>query len=642
MADSTSTLQILLQLKDDASAAISGMGANTSSTFDSIAASAQKVGIAMIAAGTAITGFLGLAVAAAMKDQTATASLDTTLQAMQQTAQNDIANKTASAAQTVVLTTKQSLLEAEIKKTQDAIDKASVSHGAYTTAVKLTAAQQDAHNASLLTAQAHLKTYTDNLKNATVGTGDHAAKLATAQAQIASTNAAIEKLGEAHTKTTKAVSANTDTIAIDTAKLQTYKDQLAAVNLKLDDQKSKLQFATANLQDYQNQINAAAKANTDLGFTEEETKSSINTLLPIFGDVTESIKMNSIAMDLSRKSGMDLTESSKLVGLAYEGNGKALRTYGIIIKDQATPLEAINELQDQLAGQAVAYSKTNAGAMAIIRADQDKMMVQIGDQLLPIILQLTTKLSDIITKIQNWADAHPALFRAIVEATAAIGLLLIPIGTLLTMLPAIATGVGIVGTAFTALAANPIVLVIAALVALGLEIKAIVDAWQSLKDMAKQAADEMQSSADLADKANKQLASGLLTAQQAAKLQATTAQQQQASAAFQQSTSVGGMIKNGLSTLGNSTVGDLFTQFASGGIVNSPTLAMVGEAGPEAIIPLSAFNKGTSLAGAGGGGSGGNIVVNINGGNYLDQNAGRMFGNLIAREINRNLKLRTT
>ena len=46
---------------------------------------------------------------------------------------------------------------------------------------------------------------------------------------------------------------------------------------------------------------------------------------------------------------------------------------------------------------------------------------------------------------------------------------------------------------------------------------------------------------------------------------------------------------------------------AQGGIVTSPTLAMIGEAGPEAVIPLN-------RAGGMGIGGGANITVNVNGG----------------------------
>jgi hypothetical protein len=46
---------------------------------------------------------------------------------------------------------------------------------------------------------------------------------------------------------------------------------------------------------------------------------------------------------------------------------------------------------------------------------------------------------------------------------------------------------------------------------------------------------------------------------------------------------------------------------AQGGIVTGPQLAMIGESGPEAVIPLSKL-------GSMGFGGGGNITVNVNGG----------------------------
>jgi hypothetical protein len=46
-------------------------------------------------------------------------------------------------------------------------------------------------------------------------------------------------------------------------------------------------------------------------------------------------------------------------------------------------------------------------------------------------------------------------------------------------------------------------------------------------------------------------------------------------------------------------------RLAAGGIVSSPTLALIGEAGPEAVIPLSGRNAG---------GMGNNITINVNGG----------------------------
>jgi hypothetical protein len=83
------------------------------------------------------------------------------------------------------------------------------------------------------------------------------------------------------------------------------------------------------------------------------------------------------------------------------------------------------------------------------------------------------------------------------------------------------------------------------------------------------------------------------------------------------------------------------TMLASGGIVNSPTLALVGENGPEAVIPLSAFNGGNTLAGAGGIGGGGGITININGGSYLNQGGAQQIAQALATMIGRQLKLTT-
>jgi len=63
-------------------------------------------------------------------------------------------------------------------------------------------------------------------------------------------------------------------------------------------------------------------------------------------------------------------------------------------------------------------------------------------------------------------------------------------------------------------------------------------------------------------------------------------------------------------------------RLAEGGIVRRPTIAMIGEAGPEAVVPL----------GKNGGGIGGN-VVNINGGTYLSEDVAEEIGNMIIKKL---------
>lgn len=74
---------------------------------------------------------------------------------------------------------------------------------------------------------------------------------------------------------------------------------------------------------------------------------------------------------------------------------------------------------------------------------------------------------------------------------------------------------------------------------------------------------------------------------------------------------------------------------AKGGIVNSPTLAMIGEDGPEAVVPLSRRNNPDGIGLGGGGG----ITVNINVGGVTDRTdkkqLAREIGDLVRAEMAR-------
>ena len=71
-------------------------------------------------------------------------------------------------------------------------------------------------------------------------------------------------------------------------------------------------------------------------------------------------------------------------------------------------------------------------------------------------------------------------------------------------------------------------------------------------------------------------------------------------------------------------------KLAKGGIVNSPTLAIIGEAGPEAVVPLSGNNAGM----------GGTYNITVNAGGITDRTdkraLAREIGNMIQQEVSRN------
>lgn len=68
---------------------------------------------------------------------------------------------------------------------------------------------------------------------------------------------------------------------------------------------------------------------------------------------------------------------------------------------------------------------------------------------------------------------------------------------------------------------------------------------------------------------------------------------------------------------------------AEGGIVTGPTLAMIGEAGPEAVIPLSGSNAGMGM--------GSTFNITINAGGMTDRTDKRQFARQISNEIQKEL-----
>jgi len=76
-------------------------------------------------------------------------------------------------------------------------------------------------------------------------------------------------------------------------------------------------------------------------------------------------------------------------------------------------------------------------------------------------------------------------------------------------------------------------------------------------------------------------------------------------------------------------------QLAKGGIVSKPTLAMIGEDGPEAVVPLSQRNN------PGGAGMGGTYNITVNAGGITDRTdkraLAREIGNMIQQELARSI-----
>lgn len=161
-------------------------------------------------------------------------------------------------------------------------------------------------------------------------------------------------------------------------------------------------------QDNRSAILKAADAAVKLGFDDEDAALSITKFYQRTGDLTKATKLNNLAMDLARAKHLDLGSAVNLVNMAISGQGRVLSQYGITIKETASPLEALQALQKQVAGQADAFSQTFQGQMATLSVSFGNIKEAIGGALLnalmPFIQQFTAWLTDTKTQesFQKW------------------------------------------------------------------------------------------------------------------------------------------------------------------------------------------------------------------------------------------------
>lgn len=368
----------------------------------------------------------------------------------------------------------------------------------------------------------------------------------------------------------------------------------------------------------------ASKATVKLGFDDEEAAASIAKLYQRTGDMTRAIELNSLAMDLARAKNMDLATAGQMVGMVLSGNARVLKQYGIDIKEAATPMEALVDLQGKLKGQAEAYSQTFKGQLEVFHQQFQNLQEDIGVKLLPVLTELIKKVNNFVENdLQKWISKTQEIIKwlkdhkeiVIVVAGAVVGAL---IPAFIAIATTIIT-VTIPAFIAAAIALAPFMLAGAVVAGVVLGILWIIRHWELIKSKTIEIFNAIRSY--LSDVWNGitgifQSAVDYIMGKVNAFLDAVNRVKGVASGIG--STISGGMNK-ALSAIG----------LAEGGIVMRPTLAVIGEGGePEAVIPLS------KLSGVGGG-----LTVVLQGTFMTAPEMAREYGRYLADEIKRQMRI---
>jgi hypothetical protein len=339
-----------------------------------------------------------------------------------------------------------------------------------------------------------------------------------------------------------------------------------------------------------------------LGVTDDELRPAIAKLATQTGDLKKAQEGASLAMDIAAATGKPLSAVTDALAKAYGGNTKALAKLDPKLKDlvkEGLDAEgAMSVLADTFGGAATTKANTAEGQFQRLSVSLAETKETIGAALLPIV----EKVLPYLTKLGDWAANNTGAFLTIAGVIGGIAGAVLLVNGAIAAWTAITTAATAVQAAFNAvLALNPITLIV---LGIGLLIAALAAAYFKFERFRK-----------IVDSVFKFIGNAVSGSIDLIKSYFT---------------GVLGFYKamfNGIASLWNNTFGKLsfripsfvpgiggkgfdvpnIPMLAEGGFVNKATLAVIGEAGPEAVVPLS-------RAGEFGMGGGGNVTIHVNGG----------------------------
>jgi hypothetical protein len=321
---------------------------------------------------------------------------------------------------------------------------------------------------------------------------------------------------------------------------------------------------TAQIED---QISAMSRAS---GIADTEYRKSLEALVRGTKDVDLAMKDMNLVMDISTALQMDSSTVADALAKAYQGNFKALRSLtpemATMIKEGASLNEVMDVLGGTFGGATATAADTAAGKMKILSNSIGETKESIGAALLPVVEAVLP----VLNEFAAWAQDNPQAFLAIAGA---IGLVAAAI---------VATNIAMALNPFALIAAGVALLVAALVVAynkfewfrtgVNAIINGILGAFESVVNGAIM------------------MVNGIIRAYNAIPIapDIKTIQHVNLPSLGGTATQVAGRMN--------------LPRMAEGGIVSSPTLALIGEAGPEAVVPLDRMQ------------TGGGITINVTGG----------------------------
>ncbi len=315
-----------------------------------------------------------------------------------------------------------------------------------------------------------------------------------------------------------------------------------------------------------------------LGFTDDELRPALAGLSRATGSIEKAQKAAGLAMDISAAKGVSLETVTKALEKAYGGNltalGKLDPAVREMVKGGASLDEVMAKLSGTFSGSATTAANTTAGQFKRLGIAMNETKESIGTALLPVIEAALP----ILQKFGAWAQDNPGAFVAIAGAIGGVALAITAVNIAMALNP------------FSAIAAGIALLVAGVVVA--------YNKFEGFRNVVRNVVNGIASYFEF-------MVNAWITAINVV-IRGINLVKPGKDIVSLSKVSFGPVIGpegRGPSGADKSRL-DTIPAMAAGGIVNSATLALIGEKGPEAVIPLDRLGAMGNT----------NVTINVNGG----------------------------
>jgi uncharacterized membrane protein YjjP (DUF1212 family) len=317
------------------------------------------------------------------------------------------------------------------------------------------------------------------------------------------------------------------------------------------------------------QISAMSRAS---GVADTEYRKALEALVRGTKDVGIAMNDMNLVMDISTATGMDSASVADALAKAYQGNFKALRSLSpemsTMIKEGASLNEIMDVLGGTFGGSTAKSAETAAGKMKIFKNSIGETKESIGAALLPVLEAVLP----VLNKFAAWAQDNPKAFLAI---AAAIG--------------AVAAAIVVTNIA---MALNPFALIAAGIALLIVGLVAAYNKFEWFREGVKTIVNTITGFFEGMVNAAVTAVNLIIKAYNSIPILPNIPEAPKLS-----------IPQLGASEAPRPAAGRMgIPRMAEGGIVTAPTLALIGEAGPEAVVPLDRMA------------TGGGVTINVTGG----------------------------